>query len=54
MNALSSKPLPIHIIRFEGRLDANRVLNEPDSLEVEIPDATQMLLRNLSKVTFID
>ena len=43
-----------HLIRLEGRLDANRVINQSESLLSNVPEAAKSLLINLSKVTFID
>jgi anti-sigma B factor antagonist len=43
-----------HLIRLEGRLDANRVINHADSLLAQVPEQTKGLIINLSKVTFID
>jgi len=54
MNSIYKSAAAVHIVRLEGRLDANRVLNDSESLALAIPDSANNLLLNLHEVTFID
>jgi anti-anti-sigma factor len=54
MNSIA-EVLPVtHKINLSGRLDANRIINDPESLVGEVPDSVAGLLLNISDVSFID
>jgi anti-sigma B factor antagonist len=50
----SARTIVPHIMRLEGRLDANQVTKCKSSFIKEISDLNHPLVLNLSKITFID
>ena len=54
MNSVAEVPTVIHRIKLSGRLDANRIINDPESLIRNTPESAAALVLNISEVSFID